>query len=148
MNYKLYVVDTVAIISYFHDLFDVKSIISCNARSIIEKAMNKDPSIRLSIPSAVLIEIWNKWCNDEENLRKYRYEIYERIKTNPYIEIKQLDYDVILDFIKLSGFSANLERHDKVILASAISLKCHLITTDPKIKRVIRNNNLGIKVVS
>ena len=126
-----YVTDTDSIISYFHKIFGVKQILTSKARQIISHALVTYPSItKLSIPSVVFIEIFDKWFTDDEKSRKLRYEFYEVIKQSPNIEIKPIDQEVLENLIVLEDELSNHDMHDKIILSSAIMLNCPIITTD------------------
>ncbi len=61
----LLVIDSVALISYFSSVFEVKCKISKHAYKLIERAFNKDLFTRISVPSIVFVEIFEKWFNSE-----------------------------------------------------------------------------------
>ena len=59
---KRYVTDTNSLIYYFHDLFGEGCILSQKVKGIFEQAFNLYQSnVRLSIPSVVFLEIYEKW---------------------------------------------------------------------------------------
>jgi len=130
----LYVIDTTCIISYFCEIFCQESKISTQARKIIQNALcQQEGEIKISIPSIVFVELFEKWLRNEEFAKKFFYEVYIAITQSPNIEIKSLDQEVVLALLEIDGILLNHDIHDKIVLASAISLGCKLITTDNKI---------------
>jgi len=140
---KNYVTDTNSIISYFNDVFSVPQILSARARSIIHLAIDIHSSdVRLSIPSVVFLEIYDKYFVDEEIARKIRYEVFEPIKNSPNIEIKPLEQEVLENLLKISDELKSHEIHDKIVLASAMMLNCALITTDGSLIGYIKKHRV------
>jgi hypothetical protein len=139
---NLFVLDTNSLISYFSDIFGVMSSISSNAISIIRRAFLNDPSVRLSIPSVVFVEIFDKWFNSEEFRSKFLAEVFHPITSAHNIEIKRIDQEVLENFIAIDDRVVNLENHDKIILACAMMLECPLITCDPKIIEYIEKDKV------
>jgi predicted SnoaL-like aldol condensation-catalyzing enzyme len=140
-----FVIDTTSLISYFSEVFERGSQISEKALRLIEKGFSGDGVI-LIIPSIVFIEIYKKWFVNEEMANKIRYEVYERIKHCPSIEIKPIEAEVLENFIKITGIEVghNFDNHDKQILASAMMLQCPLITSDGPITRYATKTRKGI----
>jgi len=143
---RRFVIDTVALISYFahifthHPIFDVKSKISPKGLSYIDTAF-KDYNSRylIIIPSVVFIEIFDKWFRgnniaDEEFRAMFIAEVFNPIKLAPNIEIRELDFEVLESFLDLKDENARLENRDKIVLATAVVLKSPLITSDTKLK--------------
>lgn len=115
---KLFVSDTNALISYFHKVFNVKSKLSKNARIIFDCALsNSIDNIKLSIPSVVFVEIFEKWFISEEFARKFYYEVYTPIIESPNIEIKPIEQEVLENLLRIRGNLSNHEINDKLILA-------------------------------
>jgi PIN domain nuclease of toxin-antitoxin system len=142
---RLYVADTTSIISYFNEVFNVPRKLSTRGCLIIQQALSANPSnIRLSIPSVVLVEIFDKWFLEDEIASKLRYEVFEPIKGSPNVEVKPIEQEVLENMLKIGDELGNHDMHDKIILASAMMLNCPLITTDSKLISYIRNH----KVVS
>lgn len=140
---QLFVADTNAIISYFYKVFEVKPLLSSKAMRILDCAFNKfDDNIKLSIPSVVFIEIFEKWFISENFVRMFYYEIYYPIIESPNIEIKPLEREVLNNLVLLRGDFENHELNDKIILASALMLNCPLITCDQKIIKYVNDNKL------
>jgi len=138
---NIYVTDTNSIISYFHRIFGVPRILSSRACRVIERALISSPSeVKLSIPSVVFIEIFDKWFVKEEIARKLQYEFFETIKKSPNIEVKPIDQEVLENILKIGDELSSHDMHDKVILASAIMLNCTLITTDVKIIKYVEQH--------
>jgi len=136
---RLYVTDTDSIISFFHNIFGVPQRLSERARGMIAQALLTSSSeVKLSIPSVVFMEIFEKWFITEEFSEKLRYEVFEIVRRSPNIEIKPIEQEVLEKLLKIGG---NLSRHDindKIIVASAMMLNCPLITTDGEIIDYIR----------
>jgi predicted nucleic acid-binding protein len=137
-----FVVDTSALISCFPLIFKRKAQISNTAIRIIERALQNDLSIRLSIPSIVFVEIYEKWFTDEEISAKIRGEIYGYIIDRDNIEIKSIEKEVLEKFITLHDGKVKIDNHDKIILASAMTLNCPLITSDTKLIKYVRNHRV------
>jgi PIN domain nuclease of toxin-antitoxin system len=133
-----YVVDTTSIISYFNNIFGGTAKISRDALRIIEIAFKRDSDIKLSIPSIVFVEIFDKWFINEEKAAVIRSEIMSLIVERPNIEIKPVEKEVLENFIKINDDFIKFDNHDKIILASSMMLQWPLITSDSKI---IRYNN-------
>lgn len=133
-----YVVDTTSLISYFNNIFGGPAKISRDALKIIETAFKRDSDIKLSIPSIVFVEIFDKWFINEEIAAAIRIEIMTLIAERPNIEIKPVEKEVLENFIKINDDFIKFDNHDKIILASSMMLQWPLITSDSKI---IRYNN-------
>ncbi|MDY6904040.1 MAG: hypothetical protein SWH61_05075 [Thermodesulfobacteriota bacterium] len=99
-------------------------------------------NIRLSIPSVVFIEIHEKWLTTEEFLRKFYYEVYSKLIQSDNIEIKPIDREVLENLINLDGVLSDHDLHDKIILASAMTLDSPLITTDIDIINCVSEFNI------
>jgi len=145
----LYVIDTNSIISFYHDVF--KNVpdyqgsleLSSKAKRIISQAIiSRTTRIRLSIPSVVFVEIYEKWLKTEEFARKFYYEIFSPLKQSPNVEVRPIDREVMENLIHIGGNLQNHDLHDKIILASAITLESQLITTDADIINYVHERNL------
>lgn len=130
--------DTTALISYFSTIFNQQSQISEDAIKLIQHAFRLDSDVLLSIPSIVFVEIFDKWVVDDEFRAMFVSEVLELISQCPNIEIKSIDEEVLQMFISLSDSIVNLENHDKIILASAMTLQWPLITSDSKIVKYVK----------
>lgn len=131
---RLFVVDTNALMAYFNNVFGIDCTLSQRAYRLMEQALTDAPSdVRLSIPSIVFIEIFEKWLTDEEFAAKFRYEVFERIVNSPNVEIKPIEQEVLECLLDLRDELGDHDLHDKIILASAMMLYCPLITTDSKL---------------
>jgi len=133
-----YVVDTTSLISYFNNIFGGPAKISRDALKIIETAFKRDSDIKLSIPSIVFVEIFDKWFSNEEIAAAIRIEIMSVIAERPNIEIKPVEKEVLENFIKINDDFIKFDNHDKIILASSMMLQWPLITSD---SNIIRYNN-------
>lgn len=136
---QLFVCDTNALISFFNELFETESVISWHGREIIQKAFEKHSSeVRISIPSIVFIEIYEKWALNEEFLAKFYYEALIPILDSPFFEIKPIEKEVLENIVKIHEHSCNLELNDMIILSSAMMLNCPLITSDSPISDFVK----------
>jgi hypothetical protein len=139
---RLYVIDTNALISYFSSVFGEKQQLSKKAYSIIRHGIEVPSSnIRLSIPSVCFVEIFEKWLLDEEFAARFNYEVYIPIRQSPNIEIKPLEREVVENILLIDRSLESQDIHDKIVLASAMMLKCPLITTDSSIIDYVSRNN-------
>jgi len=135
-----FVIDTTTLISYFQKVFQQPSQISDKGLSYVDKVFNYHENYSMIIPSTVFVEIFDKWFRDrdknsEELRAKIIAEVYKPIKTNPNIEIRSLDREVLSNFLRLDDPLINLENRDRIILASAMTVEAPLITSDRKIKK-------------
>lgn len=134
---ELYVIDTCAIISFFDAVFvhapgyDGSPHLSCRATGIINEAINsKWTQIRLSIPSVVFIEIYEKWLRTEEFCQRFFYEVFEPLRKSENVEIRPTDREVLEKLLCIGGKLADHDLHDRLVLASAMALEASLITSD------------------
>lgn len=145
---EIYVVDTTAIISFFPEIFGRGSAISSAALKIMEAGFSGVREVRLSIPSIVFVELFEKWHAEEETAGMIRYNIFHKIVAAEYVEIRSLDHEVLENFTKLDDNVENLENHDKIVLASAMTLNCPLITSDGKIQSYVSKHRVIPRVIA
>lgn len=146
---RIYVADTDSIIRYFHRVFGVAQKLSTRARSLIDSALMSSPSpVKLSIPSIVFLEIFEKWFADEEMAMKLRYEVYETIMKSPNIEIKPIEQEVLENLLRIGDNLSNHDINDKLIVASAMMLRCPIITTDPEIIKYVKSSRIIPSVIN
>ena len=132
---ELYVIDTNAIISYFDRVFDKPSRLSALARRLIDTALSSSvEDIKVSVPSIVFVEVFDKWLDTEEMSAKFYYEVFQLLEQSPNIEIKPVEQEVLQNILQVRGILTDHEIHDKIIVASAVMLNCAIITTDTKIR--------------
>lgn len=139
---KRFVIDTTTLISYFAHIFNVPSQISSRGLSYISRVFQSDSEYLMTIPSIVFIEIFDKWFRGENTVgaefrAKFISEIFNPIKVSPNVEIRELDFEVLENFLRLNDPDINLENRDKIVLASAVVLEAPLITSDSKIKKYV-----------
>lgn len=135
MEKKRIVVDTTAIISYFSSIFNRKTQLSRRALNIMRDAFEQEDKVIMIIPSVVFIEIFDKWFlgstyADEEFRAKLLAEVIYPIYSVTNIEMREIDDEVVEEFLSLYDKDMKLEQHDRLILASAIVLDACLITSD------------------
>lgn len=135
-----YVIDTNGLISFFAEVFGSVPMfngsppISQKARNTIQKAVLPfEGGVLLSIPSIVFIEIYEKWLRSGEFLRRFFYEVFTPLKQSPNVEIRAIDQEVLENLLTVDGCLAGHDLHDKIVVASAITLECRIITVDSKI---------------
>ena len=141
-----YVTDTNILISFFSEVFDgiprfgAQPKISQRTENIIKKAISPyEGSVLLSVPSIIFIEIYEKWLYSEEFCRKFFYEVFSLLKQSPNVEIRAIDQEVLENLLTVGGCLENHDLHDKIVVASAITLECPVITFDPTIIEFVEN---------
>jgi PIN domain nuclease of toxin-antitoxin system len=154
MEKKLYVIDTNGLISFFSDVFkDAPEFkkpkpLSKRARKTIQYAIfPSDGRVLLSVPSMVFIEIYEKWLRTEEFIRKFFFEVFTPLKESPNVEIRAIDQEVLENLLNVDGCLAKHDLHDKIVVASAITLECPIITFDCKIIEFVGNGERKIPKV-
>lgn len=145
----LFVIDTNSLISFFQPVFGRPSLLSPRAKHLMGRAFRTEPDdIKISIPSIVFVEIFDKWLRNEEFAYKFHYEVFEVIRQSPNIEIKPVEREVLDNLLKIGGILANHDLHDKVILASAMMLQSPLITSDRKIIEYVEQTHIIPEVLN
>lgn len=151
MEKKRYVIDTNGLISFYSEMFvdapefDGAPSISQKTRNAIGEAVSPfECGVLLSVPSIVFIEIYEKWLRSEEFLRKFFYEVFTPLKQSPNVEIRAIDQEVLENLLTVDGCLAEHDLHDKIVVASAITLECPIITVDLKIIEFVGNGNKKI----
>ena len=146
---RLYVIDTNSLIAFYHNVFkdapDYQGSpeLSSKTRRIISQAIKPlTTGIRLSIPSVVFVEIYEKWLRTEEFAKEFYYEVFSPLKQSPNVEVRPIDREVMENLIHIGGNLKNHDLHDKIILASAITLESPLITTDTEIINYVYERNV------
>lgn len=146
---KLYVIDTNAVISFFEEVFkfsdsyDGVPSLSNRVKSTINEAIfSVETDIRLSIPTVVFIEIYEKWLSSAEFCRRFYYEVFTPIRLSKNIEIRPMGREVLENLMQIGGTLTSHDLHDRLIVASAMALEAPLITTDAEIVRYIQNNRI------
>lgn len=130
---KRIVIDTTSLISYFQNVFEQGSQISKKALQSIDNAFLSTQETVLIIPGVAFVEIFDKWFKGEEFQAKFLSEVLNPITASPNIEIREVDNEVLEEFISLQDDKINLENRDRLILAFACVLNAPLITSDHKI---------------
>ena len=141
---RIYVVDTCALISYFHNVLTGSDIsVSDESLEIIDTAFNS-LEVKLIFPSTVFIELFKKWFKTEEDAERIKAEIYLRIRDRENMEIQPFDREALENFIKITDIESkhNFDNHDKQILAAAMSMECPLISSDQRLIRYNKRKNV------
>lgn len=143
MREDIYVVDTSALISYFSDVFDANISISQSSIELIDLAFHTT-EIKLIFPSAVFIELFIKWFKNEEMAAKIKNEVYYRIKNRENMQIRTFDKETLHNYMLIQNIESNynFDGHDKQIFASAMTMDCQLITSDERLIRYNKKQNL------
>jgi len=151
MEKKLYVIDTNGLLSFFSEVFnDAPGFngapsISEKARNAIQEAVSPfEGGVLLSVPSIVFIEIYEKWLRSGEFFSKFFYEVFIPLKQSPNIEIRAIDQEVLENLLTVDGCLAEHDLHDKIVVASAMTLECIIITSDKKIIKFVGNGDRKI----
>jgi PIN domain nuclease of toxin-antitoxin system len=149
---EIYVCDTCCLISYFRDIFEPLGAginLSPGTRSLIDFALCPDYSnIKISIPSVVFCEIYDRWLLSKETVKQFYYEAYLKLDSSPNIEIKPIEKDVLYHLITIDGELNDHEITDKIVVASALELDCPLITTDETIINYHKSQNKIRKIIN
>lgn len=142
---RLYVADTNSLIAFFHRVFSYAPdfhgapTLSRNTEAIIEQSVFSPSSlVRLSIPSVIFFEIHEKWLRTEEFLRRFYYDVFVVLRDAPNVEIRPIDKEILGNLIRIGGCLAAHDLHDKLVVATAMTLECHLITTDTVIQQFVK----------
>jgi PIN domain nuclease of toxin-antitoxin system len=145
---KIYVIDTCCLIAFFDEVFkhmpsyDGSKDLSRKTKLIISEAIfSESTDIRLSIPSIVFIEIYEKWLRTEEFSKRFFYEVYNKLRESANIETRSIDREILEALIEIDGILINHDLHDKIVLATAIVLESYLITTDKKVIQYVSERN-------
>lgn len=151
MEKKRYVIDTNGLISFFSEVFDDAPEfdrappISKKAREAIQEAVSPlEGWVLLSVPSIIFIEIYEKWLRPKEFLSKFFYEVFTPLKQSPNVEIRAIDQEVLENLLMIDGCLEKHDLHDKIVVASAMTLECPIITTDHKIIEFVRSGKRKI----
>lgn len=143
MRNDLYVVDTSALISYFSNVFEANISISQSSIELIDLAFHSN-EIKLIFPSAVFIELFVKWFKNPEISARIKAEVYYRIKNRENMQIRTFDRETLENYMKIKNIEEkyNFDGHDKQIFASAMTMECGLITSDERLIRYNKKQNL------
>ncbi|QPC83663.1 hypothetical protein G4Y79_04580 [Phototrophicus methaneseepsis] len=146
--------DTVALVSYYHEIFDDLSRISAKGMRIIADAVDYggNDGTLLIIPSVVFLEIFDNWCRVEKSEDELRAQIFSDIfiplRDLTNVEIREIDLELLHKFLELDDMKINLENRDRIILATALILEADLITTDSKIKDFVSHYGLNTRIIN
>jgi PIN domain nuclease of toxin-antitoxin system len=122
--------------------YDGSKDLSRKTKLIISEAIfSESTDIRLSIPSIVFIEIYEKWLRTEEFSKRFFYEVYNKLRESANIETRSIDREILEALIEIDGILINHDLHDKIVLATAIVLESYLITTDKKVIQYVSERN-------
>lgn len=142
MDGNRFVIDTVAFINYHNSYFSESDKLTGKTRDIISKCLDSSYNYyKLIVPSVVFIEIFKKFLRNEEDSKRFYYEVYSPIRDLDDVEIKSIEKEVLELMIKI-GPEHSLDLHDKLIYASAAQLQCPLISNDPKIIKANKTEHL------
>ena len=152
---ELYVIDTCAIISFYEPVFvgapgyGGSQPLSIGVGSLISEAIHSDTTkVRLSIPSIVFVEIWQKWLKTEEFCQKFFYEVFVPLEKCENVEIRPTDREVFEHLLLIGGSLERHDIHDRLILATAIALEATLVTTDEVVTAYVEETKLLPAVMS
>jgi hypothetical protein len=146
---ELYVIDTCALISFFHVVFvhakgyEGSPQLSRRVSSLIGEAVFSGwTRVRLSIPSVVFVEIYAKWLCSEEFCRMFFCEVYDPLRSSDNVEIRPTDREVLEYLLQIGGSLADHDLHDRLVLASAMALAAPLITTDAAVADYVNETHV------
>ena len=137
---EIFVSDTTPIIEYFSKVFEKFDVLdkpTCTLSqytiSILDSVIHDHftSPYRMTICSVTFIEIFEKWLRQDEDCARFYYDVFIPIKESPNIEIRGIDKEILENFVKIGN--GIVKEHDKIILATAISLEAPLIAKDNEI---------------
>ena len=144
MTKTLYVIDTNGLISFFAEVFayapefDSTPVISRSTRHIIQQAVYSSGTEKLlSVPSIVFVEIFEKWLRSTEFRARFYYDVFLLLQASENVEIRSIDQEVLENLLAIDGCLQEHDLHDKIVVASAMTLKCPIITSDPEIIKFV-----------
>ncbi|GAA6766478.1 hypothetical protein AAFH68_24200 [Flavobacterium sp. CGRL1] len=143
MRDDVYVVDTCALISYFSEVFEANKSVSDESIQLIDLAFHTN-EIKLIFPSTVFIELFIKWFKNEEIAARIKSEVYGRIKDRENMQIRTFDRETLENYMKIKNIEENhnFDGHDKQIFAVAMTMDCQLITSDERLMRYNKKQQL------
>jgi len=144
---ELYVIDTCVLISFFGDVFthakgyERSPLLTTRTKGAISEAVySRHTRVRLSIPSVVFVEIYEKWLRSREFCRRFFYEVFAPLRESPNVEIRAIDREVLGNLLKIGGRLARHDLHDRLVLACAMSLDAPLFTTDEEVTKYVEES--------
>ena len=147
---ELYVIDTCALIAFFDAAFagaegyDGSPVLSPRVVNLISEAIYSSfTKIRLSIPTVVFVEIYEKWLRSEEFCRKFFYDVFVPLQKSENIEIRPTDREVLERLLEIRGELEEHDLHDRLVLASAMALGAPLITTDERVTAYVNEKGVA-----
>lgn len=147
---NLFVVDTCALISYFHEFLPGSNIsISQESMELIDMAFYSMET-KLIFPSTIFIELYKKWFLSDEDAARIKSEVFLRIRNQENMEIQPFDKEILKAFVGIKDIEPkfNFDNHDKQILAAAIVMQCPLISSDTNIIRYNKRKNVIPEVLT
>ena len=139
---RRYVIDTCVLMNYFTAVFGERPFLSTKVRELLDMAFAGCSSILISIPAIVFIEVFEKWFNSEEFARQFHYEVFAPLTALENVEIRPVDKEIMQAMLTVqTGDDGVSELHDRVVLASAIALRCPLLTRDTVITNYVSRNH-------
>jgi PIN domain nuclease of toxin-antitoxin system len=149
MAKELFVIDTNTIVNFFSKVFEecnsnigFKSIGPYTASRINDALQLRECNTLISVPSIVFIEIYKNWLRcEKEFAHRFRYEVFEPINNSPNMEIRAIDQEVLENLLSIEGCLKDHEMNDKIVVASAITLQCSIMTADSKIREYVKHDS-------
>lgn len=145
-----YIVDTCALISYFPDCFPSagSNKLSVDVKSILDAAFNKE-DILLIFPSIVFVEIFEKWCCEEEDQARIKFNIFKYIQSFENMSIMPIDFEILENILKIKHIEKNhnFDGHDKIVLSTAMVMGNTLISSDQRLQRYNTRNKVIPNVI-
>ena len=155
---EFYVLDTCSFYSYcckYLNIFTDKEIsLQENTLNILYNAFHSN-NVKIIIPSVIMIEIFDHYFNSDEFINRFKYDVYYNILNNgredSKIAIIDIDLEVMENLFDCYTDEISVDLHDKLIIATALKYKNQnttLFTSDRKIKKIKKLNNLSINIKS
>lgn len=151
-----YILDTCSLYSYCNRYLNIfqNRRISLNEGSLRKlKSAFYSKSIKIILPGIIFVEIFDHYSSDKEIINKFRYEFYLPLITDEdtNIYISGIDSEVLDNLPLCYTDDTSIDLHDKIILATSLKYSDKntlLFTSDERIKKIKRKNNLNITIQS
>lgn len=146
-----FIIDTCAIIAYFHEIFSDNKRLSAEIEEVVRLAIehtsvwHRSP-YQLIVPIISFIEIRDKWCISEERTREIYYEVFKPFYDSDNVSICPFELPILRRAIAIDKGECSFDNHDKFIIATALEYEVPLITSDTEIRKYQpANGNLRFK---
>lgn len=143
-----YIIDTCTFINYHFSFFEEPNKISKKTRILIDNCYdNNATDYKLIIPSIVFVELRRKFLISSEKINKFKYEVFIPTINAEKINIREIDIEVMTEFLKFDNYGISFERMDKIVVATALVMNSCVISYDTKIEEYAQKSG-KIKILT